>query len=65
MKGTALLIKENHTVTVLEDVNHEMYKELANQEEKKAIKIGENEVEFSPVYSVLWCEDAIDWNYGY
>lgn len=67
MKGTALLMNKDQTVTVLENVDHEVYEELANQEDEKDIqcKIDDKEVKFDPVTKVVWCEDTIDWDYGY
>jgi len=67
MKGTALLINKDHTVTVLENVDHEVYEELASQEDSNEVhcKIDEKEVKFNPISAVVWCEDAIDWTYGY
>lgn len=67
MKGTALLINQDHTVTVLENVEHKVYKELADQDDSKQVHctIGEKEVTFDPISSVVWYEDSIDWAYGY
>lgn len=67
MKGTALLIKDDHIVTVLENVGHDVYEEMASQENDKEIHcvIDEKEVEFGPVSKVVWLEDKIDWQYGY
>lgn len=67
MKGTALLINDDHIVTVLENVSHEVYEEIANQKSDKQIhcKIDEKEVEFGPVTKVLWLEENVDWQYGY
>jgi len=67
MKGTALLINKDNTVTVLENVEHEVYEELSSQEDSKKVHctIDEKEVTFNPISAVVWCEDAIDWDYGY
>ena len=56
MKGTALLINQDHTVTVLENVEHKVYKELADQDDSKQVHctIGEKEVTFDPISSVVW-----------
>ena len=35
MTGTAILINEDHSVTVLENVEHEVYEELASQKDCK------------------------------
>jgi len=48
MVGTALLIHDDNTVTVLEDVKE---KELTDK--------------VSPAVSVIFYEEAIDWEYGY
>ncbi len=67
MKGTALLIKDDHSVTILENVDRSVSKELAKQEDSTTCQctINEKEVKFDSVSAVVWCEDSIDWNYGY
>ncbi|MEI3612179.1 hypothetical protein [Pseudogracilibacillus sp. SO30301A] len=67
MKGTALLINKDNTVTVLENVEHKVYKELINQEDSKEVHciIGEKEITFNPFSAVIWHEEQIDWDYGY
>lgn len=54
MKGTAILFQEDHTVTFLENVDRSTYEDL-----KKECEC-ENNIE-----PVFWCEDHIDWDYGY
>lgn len=56
MIGTALLINDDHTVTVLEDVEEKQFEVL--KEEELADKV-------NPAVSVIFCEEAIDWDYGY
>jgi len=67
MKGTALLINEDQTVTVLENVEHSVYEELKNEEDldHPHCTINDKEVEFNPIQSVVWHEETIDWDYGY
>ncbi|GEM_PF-791362 len=67
MKGTALLINEDHTVTVLENISHDVYEELACQETKQDLhcEIDEKVVHFDSIAKVLWCDNTIDWDYGY
>lgn len=67
MKGTALLIKEDQTVIVLENVDHSVYEELSNEEDlaHPHCTIGDKEVKFDPISTVVWHEDTIDWEYGY
>lgn len=67
MKGTALLIKKDQTVTILENVDHKVYEELANKDDlvNPHCTIGDKEVTFKPISTVLWHEEAIDWEYGY
>ncbi|WP_156289363.1 hypothetical protein [Oceanobacillus salinisoli] len=67
MKGTALLINKDHSVTVLENVEHHVYEKLVSQEDSKNIKctINNKEVQFNPFSKVVWYEDKIDWAYGY
>lgn len=67
MKGTALLINQDHTVTVLENISHDVYEELACQDTAQELycTIGEKEVHFGPITKVVWCEETIDWDYGY
>lgn len=67
MKGTALLIKDDQIVTVLENVSAEVYEEIASQENHDEVQctINEKEVEFGPITKVVWLEDQVDWQYGY
>ena len=67
MKGTALLINKDHTVTVLENVEHELYEDLVKQEDSNEIHcmIDEKEVYFPAISKIVWYEDTIDWSYGY
>lgn len=48
MKGTALLINKDQTVTVFENLNEEEIEKLYKKEQQ-----------------VVFCEETIDWNYGY
>lgn len=56
MNGTALLINEDNTLTVFENVA-----------EKNVHTLKEEELEnnLNESVSVIFCEDAIDWEYGY
>lgn len=56
MNGTALLINEDNTLTVFENVA-----------EKNLHTLKEEELEnnLNESVSVIFCEDAIDWEYGY
>lgn len=67
MKGTALLINEDQTVTILEDVDYKVYEELANEKDldHPHCTIGDKEVTFNPISTIVWHEDTIDWEYGY
>ena len=67
MTGTALLINKDRTVRVLEDVNHNIYEELACQinSTNAECMIDEKMVQFGSIIKVVWCDDTIDWNYGY
>jgi hypothetical protein len=67
MKGTALLINKDHSVTVLENVEHDVYEDLVSLEDSKNIKctINDKEVQFDPIDKVVWYEETIDWEYGY
>jgi len=67
MKGTALLINKDHSVTVLENVEHDVYEDLVNLEDSKYRKctINDKEVQFDPIDKVVWYEETIDWEYGY
>ncbi|RKQ28175.1 hypothetical protein [Oceanobacillus halophilus] len=67
MTGTALLINKDHTVTVLENVEHEVYNQLVAQEDSEEIEctINNKEVHLHPIEKVVWYEDTIDWTYGY
>jgi len=67
MKSTALLMNKDRTVTVLENVEHELYEELVKQEDAKEIHctIDDQTVSFPAISKVVWCENTIDWSYGY
>nr|WP_309099184.1 hypothetical protein [Fredinandcohnia onubensis] len=67
MKGTALLINRDHSVTVFENVEHDVYEDLVSLEDSKNIKctINNKEVQFDPIDKVVWYEETIDWEYGY
>ncbi|MDR4887484.1 hypothetical protein RGU12_07905 [Fredinandcohnia sp. QZ13] len=67
MKGTALLINKDHSVTVLENVEHEVYEDLVSLEDSKNIQctINDKEIHFDPFDKVVWYEETIDWEYGY
>lgn len=49
MKGLAILFDENHTVTIVEDVEKEQLEEVIDEETE----------------AVLWYDEEIDWDYGY
>lgn len=67
MTGTALLINKDRTVRVLEDIHRDTYQELVSQENSidVACMIDEKMVQFGSITKVVWCDDSIDWNYGY
>lgn len=66
MKGTALLLNEDQTVTVLENVELEVYEELKQDEVSNPhCTINNKEVTFEPVQAVTWYENGIDLAYGY
>lgn len=49
MKGLAILFEEDHTVTIVEDVEKERLEEVVDEQ----------------IEAVLWHDEEIDWNYGY
>ncbi|WP_334109943.1 hypothetical protein [Anoxybacillus sp.] len=49
MKGLAILFEENHTVTIVEDVEKERLEEVVDEQ----------------IEAVLWHDEEIDWDYGY
>ena len=53
MNGTALLIQEDHTVKVLENVKEQQFDMLKEEKETK------------DTVSFIYHEDVIDWEYGY
>lgn len=68
MKGTAVLFQEDQSVTVLEGVDKAVYEDLKKQcgcNQDCKCKINDRKVNFGPVSPVMWCEDKIDWDYGY
>lgn len=67
MKGTAILFEKDHTVTFLENVDRAVYEDLKKQCGLKNCNCNvENEAtDFDAVSPVFWCENQIDWDYGY
>ncbi|MEH7379200.1 hypothetical protein V7138_01765 [Bacillus sp. JJ1533] len=66
MKGTALLINKDHSVTVLENVEHDVYEDLVSLGDSKHIQSTMNkEIHFDSFDNVVWYEETIDWEYGY
>ncbi|MEH7224735.1 hypothetical protein V7112_13080 [Bacillus sp. JJ1566] len=67
MKGTALLINKDQSVTVLENVEHDVYEDLVSLGDFKNSQciINDNEIHFEPFDNVVWYEETIDWEYGY
>lgn len=67
MRGTTLLINEDHTVTVLENISRDVYEVLACQDVTQELycTIDDREVCFGSIAKVVWCENTIDWDYGY
>lgn len=60
MKGTAVLIEEDQTVTILEDINSKDYKKLTKQTDnpkKMCTTTNDNHI--------VWCDHMIDLEYGY
>ncbi len=49
MKGLAILFEEDHTVTIVEDVEKERLEEVVDEQ----------------IEAVLWYDEEIDWDYGY
>ncbi|WP_339170626.1 hypothetical protein [Anoxybacillus sp. FSL W8-1294] len=49
MKGLAILFEEDHTVTIVEDVEKERLEEVVDEQ----------------IEAVLWHDEEIDWDYGY
>lgn len=67
MKGTVLLIKEDHSVTTLENIDYDIYEKLNNHRASNTIRctINNKEVKFTSISKVIWFEDMVDWDYGY
>lgn len=67
VKGTALLINKDQTVTVLEDVEHEVYETIVSQEDCEDVTctINKKTIHFDPISKAVWLDDTIDWSYGY
>ncbi|MDE3838333.1 hypothetical protein C0966_02900 [Bacillus methanolicus] len=67
MKGTAILFQADHSVTIIEDVEHTVYEEIKSQCgcEHCICKLENKIVDFGTVSPVFWHEDEIDWDYGY
>lgn len=67
MKGTAILFKEDHNVTFIEDVERSTYEELKEKSgcEHCNCMLNNKMVDFGNVSPVLWHEDEVDWDYGY
>jgi hypothetical protein len=66
MKGTALLINKDQTVTVLENVEHVVYEDLASLGDSKNIKctINDKEIQFDPIDQVVCMKKPLTGNTG-
>ena len=62
-----MIINEDRTVTILEDVEKTVFEVLSDQRNspRPYVKNGDKEIYFSPIDTIVWHEDAIDWDYGY
>ncbi|MFD3447943.1 hypothetical protein ACFDTO_25460 [Microbacteriaceae bacterium 4G12] len=58
MTGTALVVVNDDSLLVLENVDRKRYEELQGQ-------AGVEVDHFGRVSSVIWNEQEIDWEYGY
>lgn len=67
MTGTAILFQQDKKVTIIEDIDHEVYKEIQEQDGCKDCKclLDNKVIHFGPVYPAMWHDDEIDWDYGY
>ncbi|PLR80698.1 hypothetical protein CVD25_20405 [Bacillus canaveralius] len=67
MRGTAILYKEDNTVTFIEDVELSVYKEIKRQCgcEHCNCKLENKVIDFGTVAPAFWHEDEVDWDYGY
>lgn len=67
MKGTAILLNDDQTVTCLEGVERSVYQEMKEQAgcTDYHCTIGDREICFEDVQFVFWCDSDVDWDYGY
>lgn len=66
MKGTAILFREDQNVTIIEDIDHDAYKELKNTSEcKDRNHHPYTKKDSSTVFPALWHDEEVDWDYGY
>jgi hypothetical protein len=66
MKGTAILFQEE-SITFIEDVERSVFDEIKEQCgcDHCTCNIENKIINFGSVSPVFWCEDDIDWDYGY
>lgn len=67
MKGTAILFREDKKVTVIEDIEHEIYEEIKDHSGKDdcSCKLDDKVIHFGPVFPAFWHDEEVDWDYGY
>jgi hypothetical protein len=66
MKGTAILFQEE-SIKFIENVEKSIFDEIKEQCgcERCTCNIENKIINFGPVSPAIWCEDEIDWDYGY
>ncbi|WP_080846786.1 hypothetical protein [Cytobacillus gottheilii] len=67
MKGTAILYREDQSVTIIEDVEQSVFEDIKKQCgcENCNTKIENQIINYGTVSPALWHEDEVDWDYGY
>ena len=67
MTGTAILFQEDQKVTVIENIDKTIFKEIKNQSGSQdcKCKIDNKTIHFGTVSPAVWHDEEIDWDYGY
>lgn len=67
MKGTAILYQQDERVIFLEDIEKKQFEEMKKQRDSEHCycHLENKKIDYGKVSPIIWCDDEIDWEYGY